>query len=251
MTDPHHRLKVRGRRGALALDVDLAFFAPWTVIFGPSGSGKSSLLRAACGLLPGAEVHFTRRQPAPDQPDAWIELQGETRTLPPNWRGLSYAPQSTAVFPHMSVRQNIAFGARGSSHNGKADPAAARRALEEAIELFAMQPLLGRRPAELSGGERQGVSLARAFAVPDAQLLLLDEPFSGIDRAMRDALLPRMRAALARRRVPAVSVTHDVEEALLLDAWVIRIDAGKVVAQGPAADVLDAERTRIIRTLRA
>jgi len=241
---PHHQLRVKGHRGSLEMDVALDLTAPWTVIFGPSGSGKSSLLRAACGLVPGVQVEFRRWDAAANKgAGEWLELQGSTRSLPASWRELAYAPQGTAIFPHLTVKQNIEFGWK--SRGRKAD----RRVVEEAIALFAMGPLLKRRPRELSGGERQGVGLARAFAVPRAKLVLLDEPFSGIGRGMRESLIPAMRARLAALGVPALSVTHDVEEALLLDADVVRLDAGKVVARGPAKEVLVDERVAMMRTL--
>ena len=226
------------------MDVALDLTAPWTVIFGPSGSGKSSLLRAACGLVPGLEVEFRRWDTAAKEGQGdWLELQGPVRSLPTSWRELAYAPQGTAIFPHLTVKQNIEFGwkSRGASSEG--------RFVYEAIDLFAMGPLLKRRPRELSGGERQGVGLARAFAVPNAKLVLLDEPFSGIGRGMREALLPQMRARLAALGVPALSVTHDVEEALLLGAEVVRMEDGKVVARGPAKEVLAEERVAMMRTL--
>jgi molybdate transport system ATP-binding protein len=220
------------------LDVELEFNAPWTVIFGPSGSGKSSLLRAVCGLVPGLYIEFCRWQD-----DGWFELQGPARSTPTSWRELAYAPQGTAIFPHLTVRENIEFGlkSRGEKDTGGF--------VEAAIETFSLGPLLKRMPRQLSGGERQGVSLARAFAVPNAKLMLLDEPFNGVDRHMRDHLLPRMRERLATLGVPAISVTHDVEEALLLQAEVVRIDAGKIVGRGAAADVLDQERRSMRRTL--
>jgi molybdate transport system ATP-binding protein len=220
------------------LDVDVEFSAPWTVIFGPSGSGKSSMLRAACGLVPGLSSEFCRWQDG-----GWFEVHGPARSTPTSWRELAYAPQGAAIFPHLSVRENIEFGlkSRGEKDTGGF--------VEAAIETFSLGPLLQRMPRQLSGGERQGVSLARAFAVPNAKLMLLDEPFNGVDRHMRDHLLPRMRERLATLGVPAISVTHDVEEALLLQAEVVRIDAGKIVARGTAADVLDQERRSMRRTL--
>jgi molybdate transport system ATP-binding protein len=246
---PHHQLRVKGRRGSVELDVALDLTAPWTVIFGPSGSGKSSVLRAACGLVPRVQVEFRRWDAAANQgAGEWLELQGPARSLPTSWRELAYAPQGTAIFPHLSVKKNIEFGwkSRGAlGSKGKAD----RLFVDAAIDLFAMQPLLQRRPRELSGGERQGVGLARAFAVPNAKLVLLDEPFSGIGRSMRESLLPAMRARLASLGVPALSVTHDVEEAILLGAEVVRLEAGKVVARGPAKEVLADERVAMMRTL--
>jgi ABC-type sulfate/molybdate transport systems ATPase subunit len=105
-------------------------------------------------------------------------------------------------------------------------------------------------PAQLSGGERRRVALARAFAVPNARLVLLDEPFTGLDRRLRDDLLPRMQAWLAIRGIPVLSVTHDVDEALLLDADVIRLENGRVLTQGSAREVLAGERDRLLEALR-
>jgi molybdate transport system ATP-binding protein len=241
MPEPHHTLRVAGERGALKLEADLTFAAPWTVIFGPSGSGKSSLIRAICGLLPKADVAFSRREN-----NTWTDLHN----VPTSRRALAYAPQGGTIFPHLSVAQNIAFAAQSAKATHR-DDSATQAALTAATDLFAMTPLLARLPRSLSGGERQGVSLARAFAVPEARLMLLDEPFNGIDHTMRSVLLPRMVAALAKRNIPAISVTHDVEEALMLDAWVIRIDGGKVLAQGPAKEVLAPERERMLRVLHA
>jgi molybdate transport system ATP-binding protein len=225
LAEVHHELRVVGQRGAVRLDVELAFSAPWTVIFGPSGSGKSSLLRAMCGLLPKLEVRFLRDG---------VDVQ----SVPVDRREIAYVPQGAAVFPHLSVRENVAFAAqcRGASNAG---------AFKAAVEMFVLGPMLERRPRELSGGERQRVSLARAFTVPKPKLLLLDEPFTGIDRRMRDGMLDRMRERAERLGVPVVSVTHDVEEALLLEADVVRLDAGRVMARGPAREVLYEERERM------
>ncbi len=215
---PHHRFTVRtgpgGPHGGPGVDTELALSAPWTVLFGPSGSGKSSLLRAVCGLLPGAD-----------------------RT-PPHRRRLAYAPQEPSVFPHLTVRENVEFALRVRGLAGQVD---------EVLERFALTPLAGRLPRALSGGELQRVSLARAYAVPDATLMLLDEPFTGVDRAMRERLI----AVLAARGLPVLSVTHDVEEALLLGAAVLRVEAGRITADGPARQVLAAEIARMREVLKA
>ncbi len=234
LPESHHHLRVTGKRGAVDLDVTLDLTAPWTVIFGPSGSGKSSILRAACGLISSVKTTFKRHEN-----HTFIDLQA----APTHTRALAYAPQGGSVFPHLTVRENLEFGGRSLQSPD------AKRFVDEAIELFALTPLLHRMPRELSGGERQGVSLARAFAVPHARLVLLDEPFSGIDRTMRDVLLPRMRDRLATLGVPAISVTHDVEEPVLLGAQVVRLDAGKVTYTGPATEALGEELIRMRRVL--
>jgi molybdate transport system ATP-binding protein len=120
------------------------------------------------------------------------------------------------------------------------------RHIDETLDLFALTPLAGRLPRDLSGGELQRVSLARAFAVPNATLMLLDEPFTGIDRLMRERLI----SVLAACNVPILSVTHDVEEALLLDAEVLRLESGRIIATGPASEVLAPELVRMRELLK-
>jgi molybdate transport system ATP-binding protein len=252
-TNPaHHRLNIDTHLGPLHLQAQLHLAAPWTVIFGPSGSGKSSILRAACGLLPSNKSRpcfsfcHSRRESAveavasigPDTATEWTTLDD----TPPHRRNLAYAPQGAILFPHLSVRENIAFAS--SAHHQPNS-----QLIDTAINLFDLTPLANRLPRDLSGGERQRVNLARAFAVPSPHLLLLDEPFTGIGRALRDTLLPRIQQYAAQRGLPVLSVTHDVEEALLLNAEVIRLEAGRIQAQGPAADILAAERTSMLAIL--
>jgi molybdate transport system ATP-binding protein len=234
---PHHHIEVNLRVGALHLAVAFHLTAPWTLLFGPSGSGKSTILRAVSGFFPSAAVDF-----ASAGKDSWIELQGKHHSTPPHLRLLAYAPQGAVLFRHLTVHENVAFAL-----------AVRRRPptpiVEKALTLFDLNPLADRLPRDLSGGERQRVNLARAFAVPDPTLLLLDEPFTGIDRATRDQLIPRMQQHLAARNVPVLSVTHDVEEALLLNAEVLRLAAGTISTQGPARDVLAHERSSMLHTL--
>ena len=211
--------------------------APWTILFGPSGSGKSTLLRAACGLIPSADVDF-----AQSLPGKWNEFQTTHQSIPTHRRNLAYAPQGSILFPHLTVRQNVAFAT--DIRHQSASPS-----VEAALTLFELAPLAHRLPSDLSGGERQRVNLARAFAVPNPHLLLLDEPFTGLDRSLRDLLLPRMQQHALDHAIPILSVTHDIEEALILNAEVVRLEQGVVIAQGPASEVLADERTRMLNIL--
>jgi molybdate transport system ATP-binding protein len=228
---------VHCRVGSLALDVDLKLSTQWTLLFGPSGSGKSSLLRAACGLLECDGTRFSRFQPD----DSQLPLEN----TPTHLRHLSWAPQHASLFPHLTVAENIAFG---SSTSSKPD-AEIQPHIADSMRLFRIGNLASRKPRDLSGGERQRVSLARAFAIPNCQLMLLDEPFNGIDRTLRDELLPEMRAWCRDHGIPVLSVSHNVEEALQLQAEVVLLRDGKVEAQGYVSKVLYAERERLMKTL--
>jgi len=232
---PHHELSVEATLGPLHLHASLRLHAPWTVIFGSSGSGKSSILRIACGLLPKATVDFQR-----------AALNGFQRLqeLPTHLRALAYAPQHAALFPHLSAGENVRFPSQVCEV-----PPSDSALVDDVLELFKLHSLAERMPAQLSGGERRRVALARAFAVPNCRLMLLDEPFTGLDRALRDELLPKMQMWLVARKIPVLSVTHDVDEALLLKADVIRLENGRVFAQGPAREVLAGERDRLLQTL--
>ena len=231
---PHHHLRLSTRLGALHLDLDLAFTAPWSILFGASGSGKSSVLRALCGLLPTAYATVLRSAD---------NIETNLSDEPPHRREIAYAPQHPALFPHLNVRDNIAFSSTVNQTQNE-------QLADDALSLFELHKLAERMPARLSGGERQRVNLARAFARPDTRLMLLDEPFTGLDLKLRDQLIPRMSQFLASRSIPCISVTHDVDEALLLDAEVFRIEAGHILAHGPARTILADERTRLLNALR-
>lgn len=227
--------------GGLSLDADVSLAAPWTVLYGPSGSGKSTILRAACGLLPSARVALTRFTAGQA-----ITLQDDRSSIPPHQRGIRYAPQHTSLFPHLSVADNIAFSVAAT---GQTKTFAAQALIQASIDLLRLEPLLKRFPSDLSGGERQRVSLARALASPDCKLLLLDEPFNGIDRVLRDAILPSMRTSLQERKVPVLSVTHDIEEVFLLNPDVVLLRDGNIEARGPVDEALAPERARILDNL--
>jgi molybdate transport system ATP-binding protein len=138
-----------------------------------------------------------------------------------------------------------------------AKPGEAKDVVEEMLRLFRLEDLADRMPRDLSGGEKQRASVVRAvisaitFDGPGTALLLLDEPFSGLDNAMRDELLAELRECLGRWKMPVLSVTHDVGEAFQLGAEVVKIADGRVAQQGPVAKVLAEERERLLEQLNA
>lgn len=210
----------------LALDVD-ALEIPagsLTVVVGPSGCGKSTLLSVVAGLA---------------TPDTGRIHLGDVDVtdLPPGERDLAMVFQDFALYPHMSVEQNVAFGLRLATRHGRGPGRAeTARRVAEACERLGLGGLERRRPAELSGGERQRVALARAI-VRRRSLLLLDEPLSSLDAQLR----LRARAELVRlhRELDAtvVMVTHDQLEALSVATHVIVMRAGRVVQAGSPQEV--------------
>ena len=207
--------------GTLRLRVDAELTARWTVLFGASGSGKTSLLRLMAGLWRPAGASVVRGKD---------ELAG----LPPHRRSVALVAQQAALFPQRTVRGNVAFGAR------EMDIA------DEMIERFRLGPLAAQRVTALSGGEAQRVCLARALATRP-KLLLLDESFTGLHRTLRDELIAVLRES--EQAMLIVSVTHDVGEAFACADEVLRIGAGKITARGTAAGVLAGEREDLGRRL--
>jgi len=215
---------------------------PWTVLFGPSGSGKTTVLRTIGGFVrPDAGKIVVGH-------DRMTLLDTEARVfVPPHERPVRTAGQAARLFPHMTIRRNVDYGIGGSSR-----PDEERRLSSEVIELFCLGAFAERMPHDLSGGERQKVLVARAAASAVAwgkSLLLLDEPFNGLDLRVRDELLEELREWLGRWKTPVLSVTHDVGEAFLLGAEVVKIADGRVVQQGPVATVLAEERARLLEQL--
>ncbi len=170
--------------------------------------------------------------------------------MKPHERSVRAAGQGAALFPHITVRENIAFGARSQT-----DGTTASEIVEEATARFQLSGLAEKFPTMLSGGERQRVAIARAataaVSLGSGSILLLDEPFTGQDVRLRDELIEELRGWLALVERPVLSVTHDVGEAFQLGTDVIKIADGCVVQQGPVAQVLAGERERLLEQLNA
>ncbi len=230
-------ISVKARRGSFWLEVDSLFLSDWTVLFGPSGSGKSTLLRILAGLdhPPGYGPERTR-----------ISLDGQTLTdsanrfaFAPGKRHTSLVAQQPSLFPHLSVTANIEYGLRGLDRKSR------KARVEEMLELVDARTLVKQQTRELSGGEAQRVSLARALA-PRPRLLLLDEPFSALDGAASDSLLERLKLWLPANRIQTLMATHDATDAYATGAHVALLMGGKLEAQGPAHIVLANERQRLL-----
>lgn len=220
------RLSLRGLRLPLprfTLEADVELHGRVAGLFGASGAGKTSLLELIAGLRrPSAgSVHLAGRTLA----DA-----AARRFVPPEKRRIGYVPQDGALFPHLSVRRNLLYGARNGDGANR---------LDEIAAVLEIAPLLDRGIAGLSGGERQRVALGRALlAAPE--LLLLDEPFAGVDRPLRGRILPVLARVRDEIRVPMLYVSHEPEEILALCDEALRLDQGRIVAHGAPAEILAA-----------
>lgn len=223
--------EIRLTRAAFILDAKFALRSNWTVLFGPSGAGKTTLLRIISGLL---------------TPDAGrIALEHRLVydkalgiAVDPGARRIGFVTQQAALFPHLTARENVAFGLQLLSRNER------EARVAEMLRIFNAEALAERKPGELSGGERQRIALARALA-PQPELLLLDEPFAALDAAAKAAIVENLRAQC----VPVLHVSHDLADAWQSDADAIVLEAGRIQAQGAAREVLAPYRERILEQL--
>ena len=200
----------------------------FVVFVGPSGCGKSTLLRMICGL----ETVTTGR----------VEIDGKlVNDVPAAQRGLALVFQSYALYPHMTVRQNMAFGLE----NLRTPRAETARRVAEAARMLRLEPLLERKPTQLSGGQRQRVAIGRAI-VREPRIFLFDEPLSNLDAELR----VEMRAELAdlHRRLAAtmIYVTHDQVEAMTMADRIVVLRAGRVEQVGRPLDLYNAPENRFV-----
>jgi len=205
--------------------LDAAFEAPpgVTALFGRSGSGKSTLVNAVAGLL------------RPDRGriavDETVLLDTERRImLPPHRRRMGYVFQDGRLFPHLTVRQNLSYGRWFAPEGPGADPG-------RIVDLLGIGTLLDRRPGALSGGEKQRVAIGRAI-LSNPRLLLMDEPLAALDEPRKAEILPYLERLRDELQLPMLYVSHSVAEVARLATTVILLDSGRVVAAGPADQVM-------------
>jgi molybdate transport system ATP-binding protein len=209
-------LDVSKRLGPTLIEAAFTAKPGITALFGPSGAGKTSIVNMIAGLITpergrivlGGEILFDSAGRA---------------AVPVHKRRIGYVFQDDRLFPHLSVRHNLAFG---RWMNGRA-----RDATHEAqiLDLLGIEPLLGRRPAGLSGGEKQRVAIGRAL-LSGPKLLLLDEPLASLDAARKAEILPYLERLRDRTGIPMVYVSHSAEEVERLADTIIRLEAGRVAA---------------------
>jgi molybdate transport system ATP-binding protein len=210
---------------SFTIDVDLRASAGITILFGASGSGKSTILRCIAGLMRPDDGRIAL--------DETVLYDGRARVnAPPQHRGVGMVFQHLALFPHLTVAENICYGL---SHVGEAER---KGRLAETARMFRIGDLLDRKPARLSGGERQRVAFARTL-VTEPSLLLLDEPLTALDVDIQSRIIDDLRRWNEQRRIPVLYVTHAHREVYALGEQVIVIGDGRVLAAGVPHAVLE------------
>ncbi len=218
------RARFRGAFGAFALDA--SFDAPAqgvTALFGPSGCGKTTILRCIAGLNRIADGFFSVRG------DVWQKT--DAIFVPTHKRPLGYVFQEASLFPHLSVRRNLLFGAPKEKPSDRP-----RVDFDEVLDLLGLRALLDRSPRHLSGGERQRVAIGRAL-LTQPKLLLMDEPLSALDHGAKAEILPFIEGLRDRFALPIVYISHDLAEVERLADHIVLIEQGRVIGAGALAEV--------------
>jgi molybdate transport system ATP-binding protein len=218
MWDLQLRKRLRHRRSVFQLDVAFGSAQRHLVLLGPSGAGKTQTLRAVAGI--------TRPDAGRVAVDGRVLYDSEAGIeLPPRRRELGYVFQDYALFPHLTLRQNVAFARRRGWFNptrAQHEPEA-----ERWIRAFHLEAVADHYPHQISGGQRQRTALARAL-VNHPRALLLDEPFAALDPALRTHLRRELRALQDDLGIPTLLITHDAEDAAVLGREVVTLSAGRV-----------------------
>jgi molybdate transport system ATP-binding protein len=211
-------VEIEKKLGDIALNALFASEGGATVLFGPSGAGKTSVINMIAGLLKPDRGRILLDDLVLFDRDAGIDM--------PVWqRRIGYVFQEGRLFPHLSVRRNLGYGRWMGGH--PADPTA----FAHVVDLLDIGHLLDRRPGKLSGGERQRVAVGRALLMRP-RLLLLDEPLASLDAGRKGEILPYLERLRDEAKVPMIYVSHDATEVKRIATRVVRVEGGKVVATG-------------------
>lgn len=227
--------KVRRESGDFDLDVSFALPARITILFGASGAGKTTLLDCIAGLRTpdtgriavGQQVLFDSRQEV---------------NLPPQSRRLGYVFQDLALFPHLTVEENVCYGLNKTNATDR------EQRVSETLRAFSLLDLRDRRPSQISGGERQRVALARALVTRPA-VLLLDEPLSALDLPVKMKIADDLRRSIQDLAIPVLYVTHNRDEVFMLGEKLLVLEQGRIIAEGTPHGVLSAPRGETVAQL--
>lgn len=216
--------------GGGGVDINFNLNGMHTVLFGPSGAGKTTILRCISGLMKpdGGSIRFGD--------ETWFDSESGL-FVPPQKRRVGYLFQNYALFDHMNVRDNIGYAL------DRVPPKERNEKTDRMLELFNLAGMSDRMPQNLSGGEKQRVALARTLCA-DPELLLLDEPLSALDTPSRKSLRKELRKVIKSLGVPVLVVTHDRTEALTLGEEIVIMDGGKVLQQGSIDSVFSRPADR-------
>ena len=222
----HFRKSFSSGKGGFTLNVELSATPGFTILFGPSGSGKTTLLDGISGLIKPDEGRIVVGERVLFDAANRIDVAVARR-------GVGYVLQDLALFPHLTVEQNVEYGLSHLPHSVRKDRCGAM------LQQFRIDDLRRQRSREISGGERQRVALARAL-VTDPCALLLDEPLAALDAAAKAKILDDLRSWNQQHRIPILYVTHSREEVFALGERVLVMEYGSIIAQGTPHTVLAA-----------
>ena len=229
------RVVIRKVQANFSLQVDFDAAPGITILFGPSGAGKTTVLDCIAGLVPpnnGAIVAG----------DKTLFDSAHAVNLPPRQRRIGYVFQDLALFPHLTAEQNVEYGLDRLPENTR------RERSRVILDSFRISHLRSRRPAEISGGERQRVALARAL-VTDPCVLLLDEPLAALDGATKSKIVDDLRAWNLSHKIPILYVTHSRDEVFALGERALVLENGRIVAEGTPHEVMSAPRQETVAQL--
>ncbi|HZQ18008.1 MAG TPA: molybdenum ABC transporter ATP-binding protein [Terriglobales bacterium] len=227
------RRKLANDNGAFELDVDFTVPSGITILFGASGAGKTSLLDCIAGLA------------NPDQGRIALGVRvflDRVINLRARERNVGYVFQDLALFPHLSIEENVGYGL------SRFDARERKRLTSAALQSLGISHLAGRRPVELSGGERQRVALARAL-ITKPSVLLLDEPLAALDLPTRMKIADDLRRSIQERPIPVLYVTHSRDEVFMLGERMLMIERGRIIAEGTPHQVMSAPRSETVAQL--
>jgi molybdate transport system ATP-binding protein len=227
------RLSGAGRE--FTLGVDFVLSPGVTILFGPSGAGKTTLLDCLAGLTSPDLGQITVAR------ESWFDGSRQIN-VPVRARRIGYVFQDLALFPHLSVDANVQYGISRLNSSER------RSRTNSVLAPFRIAHLRGRKPGEISGGERQRVALARSL-VTDPRLLLMDEPLAGLDAPTKSKIVDDLRAWNSAHRIPILYVTHDREEVFALGERVLVLENGRIIAQGTPHEVMTAPRQELVAQL--
>ncbi|MGB2623025.1 MAG: molybdenum ABC transporter ATP-binding protein [Candidatus Acidiferrum sp.] len=222
--------RLRAGSAPFVLEVSMQVPPGVTILFGPSGAGKSTLLDCLAGLLRPDAGLITVGDEVLFDSDAGVNRSPQTRRI-------AYVFQTLALFPHLTAEENVAFGLDHLPHQERSVRVAG------VLKAFRVDKLRARKPAEISGGERQRIALARSL-VTNPRVLLLDEPLTGLDASLKEAIIDDLHSWNAAEGIPILYVTHSREEVDALGERVIAMDHGRIVGEGTPMEVLEAPRRK-------